>query len=473
MNDSERQCVPTPQPEQAGVIGSAPSLWRVTWPLLLNLALALSLNLVDSFFLSRHSDAAAAAVGALFPLLALSMVLFSAVGQAGCSVAGQLIGAGRQERLLPTYTVLMALMVVLGLAASVGFVLCATLVPGWLNLPAATADDAIRYQAIVGGGQFLRALHTGYANVLYSQARTGVVAASAVLTNVLNLGLNALFLSGVVAGLPTGVEGVAWATVWSTLAGAAALGVAVHVTLGLRFRWVPWPLAVRCLRPILAIGMPSALEPVAYQGMQLVVTRIVASFGTAALAARAYTFNLYMLTTILWSIALGTATQILIARQIGAQSFDAADQQLRTSVRWAAGGNLLLVGAMWLAHSWLVGLLTDDPHILALTRPLFLVAFLVEAGRAFNIVAGGALRSSGDARFASLAGMGLMCGVGLPAVYLLGVEMALGLTGVWFGLAIDECVRGYVNWRRWLSGRWQRYGVARSEAPEVRTAPVG
>ena len=474
MKKTDRQNVHGSGPSQAGPgAGEAPSLWQVTWPLLLNLALALSLNLVDSFFLSRHSDAAAAAVGALFPLLALAMVLFSAVGQAGCSVSGQLIGAGRTEHLLPTYTVLMALMAGLGLAASLFFVTTATVVPDWLNLPAAAADDAIRYQAIVGGTQFLRALHTGYANILYSQARTGVVAGSAVLTNVLNLGLNTLFLSGAIAALPTGVEGVAWATVLSTLGGAVGVAFSVHSTLRLRFCRIPWRQATRRLRPIVAIGLPSALEPVAYQGTQILVTRIVASFGTSALAARTYTFNLYMMTTILWSIALGTSTQILIARQIGAQTFEAADRQLRSSVCWAAGGNLLIVGLMWFAHPWLVGMLTEDPRIIELTRPLFSIAFLVEAGRAFNIVAGGALRSSGDARFASLAGVGLMCSVGVPVVYLLGVHAGLGLTGIWLGLAIDECVRGYVNWRRWLSGRWQRYGVLRSEAPEVRTAPVG
>ena len=62
-----------------------PGLWRVTWPLFISLGLSLSLHFTDAIFLSRISDAAAAAAGAINPLLGATLVLFSAVGQAGAS----------------------------------------------------------------------------------------------------------------------------------------------------------------------------------------------------------------------------------------------------------------------------------------------------------------------------------------------------------------------------------------------------
>ena len=66
-------------------------LFGVAWPLFISLALSIPLNFVDSFFLSRISDDAAAAGGAL-PLLGSMIVMFSAVGQAGSSVAAQHLG---------------------------------------------------------------------------------------------------------------------------------------------------------------------------------------------------------------------------------------------------------------------------------------------------------------------------------------------------------------------------------------------
>ena len=72
-------------------------LFGVAWPLFISLALSISLNFVDSFFLSRISDDAAAAGGALLPLLGSMIVMFSAVGQAGSSVAAQHLGARRGD----------------------------------------------------------------------------------------------------------------------------------------------------------------------------------------------------------------------------------------------------------------------------------------------------------------------------------------------------------------------------------------
>src|SRR5690606_9891575 len=89
----------------------------------------------------------------------------------------------------------------------------------------------------------------------------------------------------------------------------------------------------------------------------------------------------------------------------------------------------------------------------------FQLGLVLELGRAANVVVGGALRSSGDARFASLVGGALMWLVAVPLSYVLGLRMGLGVVGVWLAMACDECLRGYITHRRWLSGVWQRYCV--------------
>ncbi|HEY3668303.1 MAG TPA: hypothetical protein VGL19_20010, partial [Polyangiaceae bacterium] len=73
--------IPLTPARAAGVHDELPGLWRVAWPLFISLALSLSLIFTDAFFLSRISDAAAGAAGALNPLLGATVVLFSAVGQ--------------------------------------------------------------------------------------------------------------------------------------------------------------------------------------------------------------------------------------------------------------------------------------------------------------------------------------------------------------------------------------------------------
>src|SRR5882724_12218496 len=110
-----------------------PGLWRLTWPLFLSLALAFSLNFSDAFFLSRISDAAAGAAGAINPLLGATLVLFSAVGQAGASVAGRLFGARRHAELPATYLALLGFNLTTGLVVSAGLFLLHSHLPGWLG----------------------------------------------------------------------------------------------------------------------------------------------------------------------------------------------------------------------------------------------------------------------------------------------------------------------------------------------------
>src|SRR6478736_5327533 len=102
MSEPSSVATPSNAPDAA-----MPSLWRVTWPLFVSLALSLSLHFTDAFFLSKISDEAAAAAGAINPLLAATVVLFSSVGQAGASVAGRLMGARRHDELPLTYLALL------------------------------------------------------------------------------------------------------------------------------------------------------------------------------------------------------------------------------------------------------------------------------------------------------------------------------------------------------------------------------
>jgi putative MATE family efflux protein len=284
------------------------------------------------------------------------------------------------------------------------------------------AEHAVTYLQLVGGFQFLKALQLAFVNVLSSRGETRWVLAEAAITNASNVALNLLFVR---AGL--GVSGIALATVLSLGVGLAWTASVVHFRLRVR---LPLRLPARALwqhlRPILRIGLPGALEPISFQIMHVVLNATILSLGPQTMAARVYVLNFYLVSTVLWGVAFGMGTQITVARQVGAKNFEAAHQVLQRALRLTVAGNLVLCGLLYLAHRPLLGLLTSDPEVLRIAAPLFLIAPFVEVGRAFNIVAGGALRSSGDARFTAAVGTTMMWTIGLPGSYLLGKTFGLG-----------------------------------------------
>jgi putative MATE family efflux protein len=432
-----------------------PGLWKVTWPLFISLGLSLSLHFTDAFFLSRISDSAAAAAGAINPLLGATLVLFSSIGQAGASVAGRLLGAKRHAELPRTYLAVLCFNLAAGIGISSLLFLLHPYVPGWLGLRGEAAESAKIYLAVLGGFQFLKAVQLAYGNMLNSRGETRWVMVEAIATNVANISLNLALLYGV-GGLRQSVAAVAGATVISLLFGMLFTIAVAHLRLGIHFpRRISLRELKKALRPVLGIGLPSASEPICYQLAQITISLLVISLGATALATRTYVLSFVTISSVLLSIALGVGTQIAIAHRVGAGRLEEANRELHRALAYAVAGSGAIALLLAVFHRPLLGLLTNDPEIARMAAPLFALGVLTEMGRAVNIVAGGALRSSGDAKFTALVGGSMMWGIGVACAYLFGGSMGLGLTGVWMAMVLDEILRGVVNYRRWRSGRWR------------------
>jgi putative MATE family efflux protein len=452
--------------------GELPGLWRLTWPLFISLTLSLSLIFSDAYFLSRISDAAAGAAGALNPFLGATVVLFTAIAQAGASIAGRLLGARRHQELPLTYLALLCINAFAGLATSAILFLLHPYLPGWLGLRGESEHYGQTYMGVLGSFQFLKAIQLAYGNMLNSRGQTRWVMIESVATNVTNITLNVAMAKGL-WGLPRpSVGAVAGATVLSLAFGMLFTIAVAHLKLGVRFpRRASWPELRAALRPILRIGLPSASEPISYQCAQVAINLMVISYGASALAARTYVSSFITVSTILWSLALGIGTQIVISHRVGAGKMEEANRELHRALGFAIGGNLSVAIGLALFHRPLLNLLTQDGEVLQQAAPLFGVAILVEAGRAVNIVAGGALRSCGDARFTAIVGSSMMWGLGVSSAFFFGSVLRLGLTGIWIAMAIDEITRGIVNYRRWRTGRWRTFSPLAPAPSAVHSAP--
>jgi putative MATE family efflux protein len=448
-----------------------PGLWHVTWPLFVSLGLSLSLHFTDAFFLSRISDAAAAAAGAINPLLGATLVLFSVVGQAGASVAGRLHGAKRYDELPLTFLVLLGFNLVAGVLISALLFALHPWVPGWLGLDGDAAAAARTYMAVLGGCQVLKAVQLAYGNMLNSRGATRWVMIEAIATNVANIGLNFALYRGWF-GVPASVATVSAATMIALLFGMLFTIAVVHLKLEVRFPWrSSWAELQAALRPILKIGLPSATEPISYQIAQVVINLLVISLGARALATRTYVISFINISTVLWSLAIGVGAQIAVTHRVGAGRLEEANDAFHRALLYAVAGNGVIALLLAVFYQPLLGLLTSDPDIMRVAAPLFALGVAVEMGRAVNIVAGGALRSTGDAGYAATVAPLLMWGIGVPAAFLFGGSLGWGLTGVWVSMALDECLRGVVCYRRWRSGRWRTTSaLAEARSPHLEAA---
>jgi putative MATE family efflux protein len=435
------------------------SLWALAWPIFIDLLLSMTLALEDTFYLARISDRAAAAVGALLPILGASNMVFQTMAFSGSSVACQLMGGKRFDRVNRTFQTMILLNGLGGALAASAIYLLHGQIGRWMGLSADIFEMATTFLGLMGPIILIQAVRFAYASILNTHGKPRWNLAGAVLVNILNVLLNHLFTRGVL-GLPKlGVAGIASSTIISQLIGLAVAAFFVHGALRIKWDFQNyWNQLNSYLRPILRIGIPSAFEPLSFQFNQLALIRMVVWLGPIALAARTYTLNLIIF-SIVWSAALSLGTQLKIAHLIGARRFNDSDVQLHRSLRLAILGGFSIMVVLSLAARPLFHLFTHDEAIVSLGQALFLLGLILEPSRASNIVVGISLRASGDARFAALASVLITWGVAVPLAYFFAIYLQFNLVGIWMGMILDEFLRGLMNYLRWKTGIWRSKGV--------------
>jgi len=191
---------------------------------------------------------------------------------------------------------------------------------------------------------------------LFMEAMNGAIGASlrahgytkdamvvTLIQNVLNIAGNCVLLFGLFGAPRMGVTGVALSSVFSRVVASIALWILLERRLKLRLHARDLiALQLDRIKRILHIGLPAAGEHMSYWIWYMVITSFAARLGEESLAEMTYTQQVQRL-VILFSIALGLGTEILIGRMIGAGEFEAAYREVMKSLRT---GLIIATGAI-------------------------------------------------------------------------------------------------------------------------------
>ncbi|MGW6677060.1 MATE family efflux transporter [Bacillus altitudinis] len=447
----------TIQKVQAKSEKSHPSLFALTWPIFIEISLYMLMGSADTLMLSQYSDNSVAAVGVSNQLLNLLIVMFSFITTGTTIVIAQLLGAGRnQEATLVAYVSLGTNFLISFVISLLMFVLAVPILH-MMGLSSELMPDATVFLQIVGLLSFIQALIMTYSAILKSYGFTRDTMYVTIGMNLLNVAGNYLVIFGPFGFPVLGVMGVALSTSFARLIGLTAMILIVRHRIGLQFSFKRMFYIQRThLKKLLKIGIPSAGEQLSYNGSQMIITLFITFMGTQALAAKVYTQNLMMF-IMLFGAAISQGTQILIGRLIGAKEFDAAYRRCMKSLYWAIAISLLSSTALSLSSTHLLTFFTSNSEIIQIASLLLILTIILEPGRSFNMVIINSLRAAGDAKFPVYMAMISMWGIGLPIAYLLGIQLEMGLIGVWISFIVDEWVRGIFMYRRWRSRVWTDY----------------
>lgn len=431
-----------------------PALLTLTWPLFAELLLGMAVGLTGLWLASRISDAASGAFALVNHLHAAFFILFRVVSMGVSVVITQSLGAGRRAAADETARASLAATSWMAGATAMVVALSAPSLLKWMNAPAAVLPLAVPFLTTAAAALALDAYNATMASVMRAHLHARDTLINMLAMHSLHLLLCLPLMSGWGPLPALGLVGYAIAMTLSR-----AFGLAFHLWLWrVRLQLVPlrrdwWAVQWQRLRPVLHIGLPGAAENVAYRLALMVSIAIVARMGTMQLATHSYTMQV-MYFILLFGLAVGFASEILVGHLVGAGQLHEAHRLVRKSLRM---GLMVSTGIALLAAlgaPWYLRLFTNDPDIIATARQLLWITVLLEPGRTFNLVVINALRATGDARFPVAAGAASMALVLAGGAWLLGVHFGLGLAGVWIAYAADEWVRGLTMAARWQLRGW-------------------
>jgi MATE family multidrug resistance protein len=283
--------------------------------------------------------------------------------------------------------------------------------------------------------------------------------------NVLNVGLNALFVFGAGPIPRMGLEGVAWATVIATV-----LGTVAYFAIFLRARYRDEYGTSSGLRPdrsrvarFVRVGLPIGVSWVLEMVVWTTFAIYAASLGKVSSAAHNIVMQIVHV-SFMPGVALSVAAGTLVGRLLGAERPDAAARYgwvtLRVCLAYMGGMGLLF----FLLRGPLIDAFAADDAVADVGRRLLVYAAAFQVFDAVGIVCSGALRGAGDTRYPMLVSVGGAWLCFLPLIFLFGTAAGWGIDGAWLGATLFLALIGVLMLLRLRGGRWKKMRVV---APAV------
>ena len=438
-------------------------LIKLAAPVFFQALLSMLIGYADSIMLTRYSETAVGAVGNANQVLGFLTLAFTIISGASGVVVSQYLGAKATDKIGRVYTVALVFNLVLSVTVSLIIFCGSGVLLRAMQLPREMMPDATVYMKIVGGFIFLEALAGTFYQFLRSNGKVVFTMVLSLMTNVLNVIGNYLFLYGGLKELGLGASGVAVSSVFSRF--VEIIVIAVYFKLNIEgdisLKYLkPFPKDI--LMSLLKLGVPTAGENISYNISQIVISAIVNTLGIAAINTKIYCGTLTNF-SYLYSVSTAIATQIIVGHAVGAKEYELAYKRVVKSLVPALFVSVAIAVMNYLLSGYTLPLFTQNAESISLGRKIMFIAIFLEIGRTCNLVIINSMRAAGDVKFPTVLGICSMWGVSVLFSYVLGIMAGFGLQGVWAAMAADEIVRGIIVSIRWKKGSWRNKRIVKDD----------
>lgn len=288
--------------------------------------------------------------------------------------------------------------------------------------------------------------------------------------NVINVILGIIFVKGMFGITPMGVSGVGLSTLIDRILMAIAMGAYVFNSKNFKAYLTEFKLFsfdFSRIKKITKLGAPVALqysfEISAFSGAGILIGSIGKVEQAAHFTALSLAAFTYMLAT-----GIANAATIKTGNNFGSKNFG----PLRLSA--IASYHIVIVFMSFtalifmLANNYLPYIYTSDPTVITIAAQLLILAGFFQLFDGTQVVGLGVLRGLGDVNMPTFITFLSYWVIGIPVGYVLGIELKMGVEGIWYGLTFGLLTASILLFIRFQNRTKKLVASVKSEPHQVK-----
>lgn len=420
------------------------TLTKLAIPIMASSFLGTLYNITDMAWIGLLGSKAVAGVGVGGMFTWLSQGLAAMARMGGQVQVAQCIGRGERDRAHSFAQAAVQLATLMGMAYAVISLLFTRQMVAFFQLTDPEAQTAaLSYTKIACGLIVFSFLTLTMTGLYTAQGDSKTPFLANLIGLVTNMILDPVLILGPGPFPKLGVVGAAIATVTAQaiVMTMMILGVIIqkkeNVLKGIR---LTAKIPKEYLSGLCRIGIPTAIQGMAYCAISMVLTRMVSAYGAEAVATQRVGGQIE---SISWNTADGFAAALnaFIAQNYGAGKMDRVRKGYRASL-WTVGIWGLLISFVFICFPQAIAdIFFHEPKAVATAVGYLVIIGFSEAFMCVELTTVGALSGLGRTRLCSIISIAFTS-ARIPLAIILGG--LIGLSGIWWALSITSIIKGII-----------------------------
>jgi putative MATE family efflux protein len=441
------------------------SLGKLAIPIVIANLLQAGYQLVDAFWVGRLGGYAVASVAVSTPVVFLSMAVGLGFAMAGSILIAQYFGARNQAMVnhIAAQTLLLVI-VISTLLALTGWMLS----PFFLKLLHVTTqvyDNALGFLRISFIGLIFNFSFFVFQSIMRGVGNVTMPVYIVLGTVLLNFALDPLFIFGWGPIAPQGVMGAALATL-GTQSIACFIGFIIlfRGRHGVHVEWKHFIPDWNHIKRAFNIGLPGSIEQSMRALGLMVMTFLIAGFGTTTVAIYGAGSNILQV-VLIPALGLSMAISTLAGQNIGAGNIPRAAEAAKLGA-WLGFGILTTIGIIvfFTAEPLVAFFVPGDAEVINGGANFLRIMCLSWGFMGLQLCLTGVLRASGNMVTAMVLTLVSQWVLQFPLAYIFSHHGDLGANGIWWAFPVSNIIIALITMGVFSKGDWKKKRLTDEES---------